>query len=387
MSELRLLAQTAGSFPMDVITTKRAKPDPALFIGSGKVEEVKGLMNSRGIEIAIFNDPLSPAQQRNLERALGHHVIDRTGLILDIFAQRAKSHIGKVQVELANVKYRLSRLVRAWSHLERQKGGIGLRGGPGETQMELDRRMLENRFKRLSSDLTKLQKQQLNQRRSRVKKDVFSVSLVGYTNAGKSTLFNALTKAGSYAADQLFATLDTTTRRIYLPDYGNAVISDTVGFIRDLPHQLVEAFRATLDETVHANLLLHVVDSASPVREEQIEEVNKVLQEIGAQDIPTILVMNKIDQLPEYLGRGPEIRYNKDGSVARIYLSAQNGEGIELLRNVLSQFSKDTDKIRSESQIMEKNIEFSKASENRPPEADYFNENSLIGSIYTPRDV
>jgi GTP-binding protein HflX len=384
MSELNLLTQAAGSLPIESILAKREKPDPALYIGSGKATEIRNRMNEMNAEIAIFNHALSPAQQRNLERALGHHVIDRTGLILDIFAQRAKSHIGKVQVELANVRYRLSRLVRAWSHLERQKGGIGLRGGPGETQMELDRRMLENKSKRLQADLTKLQKQQANQRRSRVKKEVFSISLVGYTNAGKSTLFNSLTKAGTYAADQLFATLDTTTRRIYLPDYGNAVVSDTVGFIRELPHHLVEAFRATLDETVHADLLLHVVDAASPVRDEQILEVEKVLEEIGAQQIPVILIMNKIDQLPEYVGRGPEIRYEKDGSVSRIYLSAQNGAGLDLLREVLTNLAQDTDKIK---QLARNNIDIVQSSEERPPSADYVDGLKNVNVGYIPRDI
>jgi GTP-binding protein HflX len=384
MSELNLLTQAAGSKPVEMILTKRAKPDPALFIGSGKAVEIRELMDELHAEIAIFNHPLSPAQQRNLERALGHHVIDRTGLILDIFAQRAKSHIGQVQVELANVKYRLSRLVRAWSHLERQKGGIGLRGGPGETQMELDRRMLENKAKRLQVDLSKLQKQQANQRRSRVKREVFSVSLVGYTNAGKSTLFNALTKAGTYAADQLFATLDTTTRRVYLQDYGNAVISDTVGFIRELPHQLVEAFQATLDETVHADLLLHVVDASSPVRDEQIHEVEKVIEEIGAQNIPVILVMNKIDQLPEYVGRGPEIRYEKNGSVSKIYLSAQNGEGLGLLREVLSTIANDTDKIRNELRNNELAVD---SVGERPLSADYLEGLKNINVGYIPRDI
>ena len=384
MSELRLLTQAAGSHPIEQVLTKRAKPDPALFIGSGKVSEIRALMEEKNLEIAIFNHPLSPAQQRNLERALGHHVIDRTGLILDIFAQRAKSHIGQVQVELANVRYRLSRLVRAWSHLERQKGGIGLRGGPGETQMELDRRMLENKSKRLQADLAKLQKQQANQRRSRVKKEVFSISLVGYTNAGKSTLFNALTKAGTFAADQLFATLDTTTRRIYLPEFGNAVISDTVGFIRELPHQLVEAFRATLDETVHADLLLHVVDAASPVRDEQIHEVEKVLAEIGAQHIPVILIMNKIDQLPEYVGRGPEIRYEKDGSVSKIYLSAQNGEGLSLLREVLTNIAQYTDKIRKD---IRNKVDTVENIGERPPTSDYLEGFKNINLGYVPGDI
>jgi len=384
MSELRLLTHAAGSLPVEMVLTKRLKPDPALFIGSGKASEIRALMDEKGAEIAIFNHPLSPAQQRNLERALGHHVMDRTGLILDIFAQRAKSHIGQVQVQLANVKYRLSRLVRAWSHLERQKGGIGLRGGPGETQMELDRRMLENKAKRLQADLTKLQKQQANQRRSRVKKEVFSISLVGYTNAGKSTLFNALTKAGTYAADQLFATLDTTTRRVYLQSYGNAVISDTVGFIRELPHQLVEAFQATLDETVHADLLLHVVDAASVVREEQILEVEKVIAEIGAQDIPVILIMNKIDQLPEYIGRGPEVRYEKDGSVSKIYLSAQSGEGLDLLREVISTIAQDTDKIRKE--VRENNDLINTVGE-RPLSSEYLEGLKNMNVGYLPRDI
>lgn len=390
MSELHLLTQAAGSFPVRQILTKRLRPDPKLFIGSGKVEEIRAIMLQEEVQIAIFNNALSPAQQRNLERSLERHVIDRTSLILDIFAQRAKSHIGQVQVELANVRYRLSRLVRAWSHLERQKGGIGLRGGPGETQMELDRRMLENRAKRLGSDLGKLQKQQATQRRHRAKRAVFSISIVGYTNAGKSTLFNALTKAGTYAADQLFATLDTTTRRLYLPEFGNAVISDTVGFIRELPHQLVEAFRATLDETVHADLLLHVVDAASLVREEQIDEVNKVLAEIGAQNIPVILVMNKIDQLPEYVGRGPELRYEKDGKISKVYLSARSGEGLELLRGVLATIAQETDKIRQLENFEVTPAEVGEQVDvlaDRPVSADFllsFND-ARLG--YLPRDI
>jgi GTP-binding protein HflX len=239
-------------------------------------------------------------------------VIDRTGLILDIFGQRAQSHVGKVQVELAQVQYQASRLVRAWSHLERQKGGIGMRGGPGERQLELDRRMLDDRAKRLKSDLARLQRQHHTQRRARARNDTLSISLVGYTNAGKSTLFNALTKARAYAADQLFATLDTTSRRLFLDGFGNVVLSDTVGFIRDLPTQLVAAFRATLDETVHADLLLHVVDASSPVRHEQIEQVNRVLAEIDASDIPQIVVMNKIDAAP-VLEQGPRVERNEDG--------------------------------------------------------------------------
>lgn len=385
MSELGLLAKAAGSHPVQTIITKRAKPDPAFFVGSGKAEEILEVLTALDADLVIFNHPLSPAQQRNLERKLEHHVIDRTGLILDIFARRAKSHVGKVQVELANVKYRLSRLVKAWSHLERQKGGIGMRGGPGETQMELDRRMLENRGKRLQAELSKLQKQQATQRRSRMKKDVFSISLVGYTNAGKSTLFNSLTKAGTYVADQLFATLDTTSRKIYLPEFSNAVISDTVGFVRELPHQLVEAFRATLDETVHADLLLHVVDVASPVRDQQIEEVQKVLAEIGAQDIPVILVMNKIDELPEYAGRGAETRVDRDGNISEVFLSAKTGAGIDLLRQVLSDRAAHADKIKKKHMTPE--IEETTVQSERPATADDLGGVSSTIPSYSPRDV
>jgi GTP-binding protein HflX len=274
--------------------------------------------------------------------------MDRTGLILDIFSQRAQSHIGKTQVELAQVRYRMSRLVRAWSHLERQKGGIGLRGGPGETQMELDRRMLATKAKRLELELEKLQRQQRTQRRSRSRKDVFSVSLVGYTNAGKSTLFNALTKADTYAADQLFATLDTTSRRVFLPDVGSIVVSDTVGFIRDLPHQLVEAFRATLDETIHADLILHVIDACSPVAKEQQAQVEAVLAEIGADSTPRLEVMNKIDLMPQTFTKGPMIVRDIEGQPSRIYLSAQTGLGLDLLRDTLAQSAVMTDRIRNQ---------------------------------------
>ena len=385
MYELNLLAQAAGSTVVSTITAKRTKIDPAFFVGSGKADEIREVVEHHDADIVIFNHQLSPAQQRNLERKIQRHVVDRTGLILDIFAQRAKSHVGKVQVELANVKYRLSRLVKAWSHLERQKGGIGVRGGPGETQMELDRRMLETRSKRLQQDLAKLQRQQNTQRRSRMRKDVFSISLVGYTNAGKSTLFNALTKAGTYAADQLFATLDTTSRRIYLPEFGNAVISDTVGFIRDLPHQLVEAFRATLDEAVHADLLLHVVDSASLDREQQILEVEKVLEEIGAQNIPVILVMNKIDQLPEYVGRGPEVRVDREDVVNSVYLSAKTGEGLDLLRQVLAERAQIADKMTNQDDFSTNEVEITQAD--RPETADYVDGLSPLMPNFSPRDI
>ncbi|WP_423192104.1 GTPase HflX [Cupriavidus sp. H18C2] len=335
LSELALLTTTAGSVPVHTLTGKRSRPDPALFIGSGKAEELKEAADALDADVVVFNHALSPAQQRNLERFLRRHVIDRTGLILDIFGQRAQSHVGKVQVELAQVQYQASRLVRAWSHLERQKGGIGMRGGPGERQLELDRRMLDDRAKRLKTDLARLQRQHHTQRRARARNDTLSISLVGYTNAGKSTLFNALTKARAYAADQLFATLDTTSRRLFLDGLGNVVLSDTVGFIRDLPTQLVAAFRATLDETVHADLLLHVVDASSAVRHEQIEQVNRVLAEIDALDIPQIVVMNKIDAAPELLELGPRVERNEDGVPTRVFLSARDGLGLDALREAI----------------------------------------------------
>lgn len=348
MAELSLLADSAGSIPVASVVARKGRTDPALFVGSGKANEIKRALEENDAELVIFNHPLSPSQQRNLERHLGHHVMDRTGLILDIFSQRAQSHIGKTQVELAQIRYRMSRLVRAWSHLERQKGGIGLRGGPGETQMELDRRMLASKAKRLEIELEKLQRQQRTQRRSRSRKDVFSVSLVGYTNAGKSTLFNALTKADAYAADQLFATLDTTSRRVFLPEVGSIVVSDTVGFIRDLPHQLVEAFRATLDETIHADLILHVIDACSPVAKEQQLQVEQVLAEIKADSIPRIEVMNKIDLMPQTFTKGPMVVRDIDGQSSRIYLSAQTGLGLDLLRTTLAQSAVMTDRIRDQ---------------------------------------
>ncbi|MCX7245781.1 MAG: GTPase HflX [Burkholderiales bacterium] len=348
MAELALLVESAGTLPVANVIGRRGKTDPALFIGSGKANELKRILEEQDAELAIFNHPLSPSQQRNLERHLGRHVLDRTGLILDIFAQRAQSHVGKTQVELAHVRYRMSRLVRAWSHLERQKGGIGLRGGPGETQMELDRRMLATRAKRLELELAKLQRQQRTQRRSRSRKEVFSVSLVGYTNAGKSTLFNALTKAGAYAADQLFATLDTTSRKMHLHEAGSIVVSDTVGFIRDLPHQLVEAFQATLDETVHADLILHVIDAASLVSREQKAEVEQVLQEIGAADIPRLEIMNKIDLMPETFPHGPIVKRDNNGRPSQIFLSAQAGLGLDLLRSALGEHAQLTDRIRAQ---------------------------------------
>ncbi|MFM7227678.1 MAG: GTPase HflX [Betaproteobacteria bacterium] len=331
LEELALLSTSAGAQPVAAVTGRRSSPDASLFVGSGKADEIAEALTDLGADLAIFNHALSPAQQRNLERHLKVRVIDRTSLILDIFAQRAKSHEGKVQVELAQLQHLATRLVRGWTHLERQKGGIGLRG-PGETQLETDRRLIGERVKMLRSKLEKLQRQRLTQRRARERSATFSVSLVGYTNAGKSTLFNNMTKAGVYAADQLFATLDTTSRRMHLGEAGNVVLSDTVGFIRELPTQLVAAFRATLEETIHADLLLHVVDAVSPVRDEQILQVNQVLAEIGADHIPQILVWNKID----VGGRGPGVEYDEYDKIHRVFVSAKTGEGIDLLRNAIA---------------------------------------------------
>ncbi len=336
LEELGLLAQTAGLEPVARITCKRRAPDPALFVGSGKAEEIRLLAEQTGATEILFDQALSPAQQRNLERALGLPVNDRTMLILEIFAQRARSHEGKLQVELARLQYLSTRLVRRWSHLERQQGGTGTRGGPGETQIELDRRMIAEAIKRIKERLEKVKRQRATQRRQRQRNDTFAVSLVGYTNAGKSTLFNALVKARTYAADQLFATLDTTTRQLFLPQIGRSIsLSDTVGFIRDLPHGLVEAFEATLQEAVDADLLLHVVDASSPEWVEQIGEVQSVLAEIGADRIPQLLVFNKLDALPP--DREPVSladTYAIDGvQVPRLYLSAQQGIGLEALRD------------------------------------------------------
>jgi GTP-binding protein HflX len=344
LEELSLLSKSAGAEPVITIIGKRASPDAALFVGSGKADEIAYAATEKQLDIVIFNHALSPAQQRNLERHLKIRVIDRTSLILDIFAQRAKSHEGKVQVELAQLQHLATRLIRGWTHLERQKGGIGLRG-PGETQLETDRRLLGDRVKALRTRLDKLQRQRETQRRARDRSHTFSVSLVGYTNAGKSTIFNALTKAQAYAADQLFATLDTTSRRIYLGEAGNVVISDTVGFIRELPHQLVAAFRATLEETIHADLLLHVVDAASPVRMEQIEQVNTVLKEIGADHIPQILVWNKIDAA----GLEPALERDEYDKIRRVFVSAQNGTGLGLLREAITEFAKEESVARLDS--------------------------------------
>ncbi|MFV0678904.1 GTPase HflX [Ottowia sp.] len=339
LQELGLLAQTAGLEPVARLSCKRKAPDAALFVGSGKAEEIRLLAVSCGAQEVLFDQALSPVQQRNLERAIGLPVNDRTLLILEIFAQRARSHVGKLQVELARLQYLSTRLVRRWSHLERQQGGIGTRGGPGETQIELDRRMIGEAIKRTKERLVKVKRQRRTQRRQRERRGIFNISLVGYTNAGKSTLFNALVKARAYAADQLFATLDTTTRQLYLSEAGGSVsLSDTVGFIRDLPHGLVEAFEATLQEAADADLLLHVVDAANPGFLEQMHEVQRVLHEIGAGEVPQLLVFNKLDAVDE--GRLPtalEGTFELDGRTwGRIFVSARSGQGLDTLRAALA---------------------------------------------------
>ena len=340
LDELSQLALTAGMQPVAKITCKRKAPDAALFVGSGKADEIKFMAEQMGAREILFDQSLSPAQQRNLERHMGLPVNDRTLLILEIFAQRARSHEGKLQVELARLQYLSTRLVRRWSHLERQRGGIGTRGGPGETQIELDRRMISDAIKRTKERLTKVKKQRSTQRRQRDRRNAFNVSLVGYTNAGKSTLFNALVKARAYAADQLFATLDTTTRQLYLGEAArSASVSDTVGFIRDLPHGLIDAFQATLQEAADADLLIHVVDASNPNFPEQMTEVQRVLHEIGADHVPQWLVFNKIDNLsPERRPLAFQDEYDVDGqALTRIFVSAQSGEGLPLLRQWLAQ--------------------------------------------------
>ena len=337
VAELRLLASGAGLEILGEVQGKRSRPDAALFVGSGKADEIAALVAATEADVVVFNHELSPAQERNLERRLQCRVIDRTSLILDIFASRAKSAEGKLQVELAQLQHLSTRLVRGWTHLERQRGGVGMRG-PGEKQLETDRRLLGVRVKALRERLAKLGKQRRTQRRSRDRQQVLSVALVGYTNAGKSTLFNALTRAGAYAADQLFATLDTTTRKMYLPRQGEwmggeVVLSDTVGFITRLPHDLVAAFRATLEATAEADLLLHVIDSASPGRERQIEAVEKVLGEIGADAVPQLRVYNKLD----LTGVAPGVGRDEYGKLQSVYVSAQTGAGLDLLRAALSE--------------------------------------------------
>ena len=340
LEELGLLARTAGLDPVARITCKRRAPDAALFVGTGKADEIKLLAAQHGAQEVLFDQSLSPGQQRNLERRLELPVNDRTFLILEIFAQRARSHEGKLQVELARLQYLSTRLVRRWSHLERQRGGIGTRGGPGETQIELDRRMISTTIKRTKEQLQKVKRQHQTQRKQRDRRGAFNISLIGYTNAGKSTLFNALVKARAYAADQLFATLDTTTRQLYLGEEAqrSVSLSDTVGFIRDLPHGLIDAFQATLQEAIDADLLVHVVDASNPDHGLQIRQVQQVLQEIGAQDIPELLVFNKIDAMDDAnLPLQTQDLFEIDGvQTPRIFVSARSGTGIANLRAALA---------------------------------------------------
>jgi GTP-binding protein HflX len=343
VEEVVRLVQSAGVRRFRVVKGKRTRPDARLYAGAGKVEEIGRAAAELDAMYVVFNHALSPAQERNIEREIVRRVMDRTELILEIFAQRAQTAEGKLQVELAQLEHLATRLVRGWTHLERQRGGLGKTGGPGETQLELDRRYIANRVRVLKKKLETLQRQRTVQRRARARGDVLSVSIVGYTNAGKSTLFNVLARAKAYEADQLFATLDTTTRRIWLPQAGSVVISDTVGFIRELPHGLVAAFRATLEETVHADLLLHVVDASSSTRAEQVQAVDKVLAEIPAGAAPRLLVWNKIDATwhnPAKAGLEPAVERDQYGRISRVFVSARTGAGLELLRDAIAEFAK-----------------------------------------------
>jgi GTP-binding protein HflX len=331
--EFEELARSAGAVPVLFINGSRKKPDAGHFVGSGKLDEIAAAVKEHQAELVLFNHSLSPSQERNLEKHLQCRVLDRTGLILDIFAQRARSYEGKLQVELAQLEHTVTRLKRGWTHLDRQKGGIGLRGA-GETQLELDQRMIRQRIKNINKGLEKVRAQREQGRRSRSRADIPTISLVGYTNAGKSSLFNAMAGAETYAADQLFATLDSTLRRIQLPSFGAAILADTVGFISHLPHKLVEAFRATLEETTRADLLLHVIDAANEHHEFFTEQVNEVLEEIGAAQLPCLLVYNKIDLLPD---REPVLERDQGGKPVRIWLSARTGAGMPLLLQAISE--------------------------------------------------
>jgi GTP-binding protein HflX len=341
--EAARLIESAGAAVAQVIHGRRARPDAATFAGSGKVEEIREAALAHEAQIVVFDQPLTAAQVRNLEKALTNgaatvQVYDRTDLILNIFAQRARSHEGKLQVELARLEHLSTRLVRGWTHLERQRGGLGKTGGPGEKQIELDRRLIGERVKKLKERIRGLERSRATQRAGRSRSGVLRVALVGYTNAGKSTLFNRLTGAESYVADKLFATLDTTTRRVWFGEGAQVVLSDTVGFIRELPHGLVDAFRATLEETVQADLLLHVIDCAAPEREAHVDAVNAVLEEIGAGDVPQVLVWNQIDRVP---GLEPEVVRDACGKILNIKVSAATGAGIDLLRGVLADAARE----------------------------------------------
>jgi len=332
LEEIQLLTASAGAVVVDTMTAFRRKPDASTYVGKGKVDEITDRVEQDDIELVVLNHSVSPIQERNLEKAVKARVLDRTGLILDIFAQRASSHEGKLQVELAQLQHLSTRLVRGWTHLERQKGGIGLRG-PGETQLETDRRLIGHRIKALNKRLETVSAQRQLRRKSRAKVPVPTVSLVGYTNAGKSSLFNQITNSKVYAQDQLFATLDTTMRRVELEEFGTSILSDTVGFIRDLPHSLVQAFHSTLEEVSNAQLLLHVVDVVSHFREQCISEVNKVLHDIDASEIPTIMVYNKIDLSDQ----APKVKRNEDGLTTEVWVSAHSGQGVDLLLGAIAE--------------------------------------------------
>ena len=347
VEEIVRLVESAGVLRHGVVKGKRQRPDPRLYAGSGKIQEIAAAAAALDAAFIVFNHELSPAQARNIEVEVQRRVMDRTELILEIFSQRAQTAEGKLQVELARLQHLSTRLVRGWSHLERQRGGLGKTGGPGEKQLELDRRYIGNRVKVLKAKLVTLKKQRQVQRRGRARRDVLSISLAGYTNAGKSTLFNALARTNAFEADQLFATLDTTSRRVWIPEVGNVVLSDTVGFIRGLPHGLVAAFRATLEETVHADLLLHVVDAASPAREAQAAEVDKVLEEIPAMDAPRLIVWNKIDAA----GLQPAVERDQYGRISRVFVSARTGAGLQLLRDAIAEFAKARADERSASAL------------------------------------
>ncbi|MEO5702518.1 MAG: ribosome rescue GTPase HflX [Gammaproteobacteria bacterium] len=348
LAELQELSRSAGATVSAIITGTRSKPDPKYFVGTGKAEEIRIAVEREQAQVVLFNHALSPAQERNLERLLQCRVLDRTGLILDIFAQRASTYEGKLQVELAQLQHLSTRLVRGWTHLERQKGGIGLRG-PGETQLETDRRLIGARIKQISKRLDKVRTQRDQGRKSRVKASLFTASLVGYTNTGKSTLFNELTGASVFAANQLFATLDPTLRRIELPNRGTLILADTVGFIRHLPHDLVAAFRSTLEETRQANLLLHLIDAHDDNRHANIEQVNRVLKEIGAETVRQIEIYNKIDLLD---GGQPRLERDELGRVQRIWLSAVSGAGLDLLRTALTEYLQEHDAVLDGSESL-----------------------------------
>ncbi|WP_119393343.1 ribosome rescue GTPase HflX [Salinibius halmophilus] len=335
--EFQELVTSAGAEVTSLVTGSRSKPDPKTYIGVGKLEELHAIVKAEEADVVIFNHALSPSQERNVESVIECRVLDRTGLILDIFAQRARTHEGKLQVELAQLEHQSTRLVRGWTHLERQAGGIGLRG-PGETQLETDRRLLRARITTIKERLAKVQRQRDQNRRARDRSQTHSVAIVGYTNAGKSTLFNRITESDVYAADQLFATLDPTLRRFEVPDLGNIVLADTVGFIRHLPHKLVDAFKATLQETANADLLLHVVDAASDERQANIEQVQLVLKEIGADDIPQLMIYNKIDLLDDWQ---PAVEYGERGQPERLWLSAKSGEGCDLIAPAIAELLGD----------------------------------------------